>query len=435
MHLLALNVTLLHCRSSAAVVHCALHGPARGRLRPLSASALPPQRLCACCRRRYDIGAASRVQLGSGSDSSKQFFNGRHGDHVQCLSERLSDCVMAKFDEADPRWIVRDREDGTNVNGWHWEEKDLLPRFQTALNEQLLGHTLFENDVGKVSIKKIDSCTGEFSGNQRKGKRFVVYEFEIKFEFEATLVAGGTSTGKYVFPSVDSVDGLGSLEVNFRPESEKSDQKDANAFAKAHGIPAIRKILVESVKFFESQFIGASAGGTPMAAAAAAQPTASVATAAAGGGSAAVPTPASAPAPAPAAEVPRKSGSSRAGDLTLSCDFTARCEDMYVIPPHPSPPAFSFHRCSCLCSFLCFTESGRVSAYTQSAAVISAEPASQFNLMNGSITGEMLTVIKNEKIVQKWRLKHWPADVYSTVTIMLFQVDSSTCRCAFIMCT
>jgi hypothetical protein len=54
--------------------------------------------------------------------------------------------------------------------------------------------------------------------------------------------------------------------------------------------------------------------------------------------------------------------------------------------------------------------------------------------MNGSITGEMLTVVKNEKIVQKWRLKHWPADVYSTVTIMLFQVDSSTCRCALCVC-
>ena len=87
--------------------------------------------------------------------------------------------VMAKFDEADPRWIVKERQDGTNVNGWHWEEKDLLPRFQTALNEQLLGHTLFDNDIGKISIKKIDACTGEFSGNQRKGKRFIVYEFEI----------------------------------------------------------------------------------------------------------------------------------------------------------------------------------------------------------------------------------------------------------------
>jgi len=96
---------------------------------------------------------------------------------------------------------VRDREDGTNVNGWHWEEKDLLPRFQTALNEQLLGHTLFDNDIGKISIKKIDSCTGEFSGNQRKGKRFIVYEFEIKFEFEATLVSGAATSGKYVFPA------------------------------------------------------------------------------------------------------------------------------------------------------------------------------------------------------------------------------------------
>jgi len=67
-----------------------------------------------------------------------------------------------------------------------------------------------------------------------------------------------------------------------------------------------------------------------------------------------------------------------------------------------------------------------VSAYTQSAAVISAQPGSTFNLMNGSITGEMLTVVQNEKLVQKWRLKHWPADVYSTVTLMLFQVDAST---------
>lgn len=32
---------------------------------------------------------------------------------------------MAKFGEADPRWIVQSREDGTNVNGWHWVEKDV----------------------------------------------------------------------------------------------------------------------------------------------------------------------------------------------------------------------------------------------------------------------------------------------------------------------
>ena len=27
---------------------------------------------------------------------------------------------MAKWGEGDPRWIVEERPDGTNVNNWHW---------------------------------------------------------------------------------------------------------------------------------------------------------------------------------------------------------------------------------------------------------------------------------------------------------------------------
>jgi hypothetical protein len=27
---------------------------------------------------------------------------------------------MAKIGETDPRWIVQKREDGKNVNAWHW---------------------------------------------------------------------------------------------------------------------------------------------------------------------------------------------------------------------------------------------------------------------------------------------------------------------------
>ena len=30
---------------------------------------------------------------------------------------------MAKVTEADPRWIVAERQDGQNVNGWHWTER------------------------------------------------------------------------------------------------------------------------------------------------------------------------------------------------------------------------------------------------------------------------------------------------------------------------
>jgi activator of HSP90 ATPase len=33
---------------------------------------------------------------------------------------------MAKWGEGDARWIVEDRKDGANVNGWHWEEKNRM---------------------------------------------------------------------------------------------------------------------------------------------------------------------------------------------------------------------------------------------------------------------------------------------------------------------
>lgn len=41
---------------------------------------------------------------------------------------------MAKWGEGDPRWIVEERPDATNVNNWHWTEKNATPwskeRFQ-----------------------------------------------------------------------------------------------------------------------------------------------------------------------------------------------------------------------------------------------------------------------------------------------------------------
>ena len=44
---------------------------------------------------------------------------------------------MAKFGEGDARWIVAERQDGTNVHNWHWAEKDVLPWAQQRLKELL----------------------------------------------------------------------------------------------------------------------------------------------------------------------------------------------------------------------------------------------------------------------------------------------------------
>jgi hypothetical protein len=51
---------------------------------------------------------------------------------------------MAKFDEADPRWIVQSRADGTNVNAWHWQERDCSAWSRRRLAELFAGAVLLE---------------------------------------------------------------------------------------------------------------------------------------------------------------------------------------------------------------------------------------------------------------------------------------------------
>ena len=47
--------------------------------------------------------------------------------------------AMAKVGEGDDRWIVEDRADGTNVHGWHWQEKDAMPWARARFEETCVG--------------------------------------------------------------------------------------------------------------------------------------------------------------------------------------------------------------------------------------------------------------------------------------------------------
>ncbi|KAL3208681.1 hypothetical protein MRX96_052493 [Rhipicephalus microplus] len=44
---------------------------------------------------------------------------------------------MAKWGEGDPRWIVEERPDATNVNNWHWTEKNASYWSKDKLTELL----------------------------------------------------------------------------------------------------------------------------------------------------------------------------------------------------------------------------------------------------------------------------------------------------------
>ena len=56
---------------------------------------------------------------------------------------------MAKWGEGDPRWIVEERADATNVNNWHWTEKNATHWSKEKIKELLLGLKI-ENDQCKL---------------------------------------------------------------------------------------------------------------------------------------------------------------------------------------------------------------------------------------------------------------------------------------------
>ena len=50
---------------------------------------------------------------------------------------------MAKWGEGDPRWIVEDRPDATNVNNWHWLVFSVFLEYQYDLAQGDKNSTLY----------------------------------------------------------------------------------------------------------------------------------------------------------------------------------------------------------------------------------------------------------------------------------------------------
>ena len=94
---------------------------------------------------------------------------------------------MAKVGEGDERWIVKEREDGTNVNGWHWKETNLTGWSQSRLKELLGPVVAFEDGTGYAKVTEVEKIEGDVTVQSRKQKKFPLYELEIKLKWEGQL--------------------------------------------------------------------------------------------------------------------------------------------------------------------------------------------------------------------------------------------------------
>lgn len=298
---------------------------------------------------------------------------------------------MAKLGEGDSRWIVKEREDGTNCNKWHWSEKDMRGWCEKRLKELFLGLELVKSKDYVVLATSCSKVEGEAYINNRKGKNILVYELDVKVEWEGKIFdeSGNTidsTTGSLAMPYISEENDFDDFQIDMSCSDSTDGAIRLKALLKNEGFGVVRKTMVAFLteltgsKGEEGLVKRASESKTAKSEAKKVLDTAVSSSTAA----------------------PVSSTASAGGTLKLSSTFRAKPGDIYDALLNPQ----------------------KASAFTQGRAEIRPEVGSSFSLFGGLISGEIVALEKDAKIVQKWRINSWPAGVVSTATITLVENSS-----------
>jgi len=294
---------------------------------------------------------------------------------------------MALFGQGDPRWIVTNREDGANVNNWHWTEIDFSKWAENRTTELLTGLALDNNKI--VASTKDVTCKGEVSVNTRKQKTIFLYELEINFNWEGELKAspGKIYKGHVNIPYISEENDDDDFEIKVVADGDSKEGETMRTEVRSIVIP----LLKERVPQMLQEMRGVATGKTKLP--------------------------------------PKKQTAMKLDAVDTSLSAAPKKESPKVIPQPKGLESFTLtekFRCRPVDLFECFVEPNRVRAYAGGDATVSREKGGKFSLFGGSVQGENIEVDYPKKLVQKWRFNSWAEGHYSTVTITLEEKDGKT---------
>uniref|UniRef100_A0A1B0DFV0 Activator of Hsp90 ATPase AHSA1-like N-terminal domain-containing protein n=1 Tax=Phlebotomus papatasi TaxID=29031 RepID=A0A1B0DFV0_PHLPP len=161
---------------------------------------------------------------------------------------------MAKWGEGDPRWIVEERPDATNVNNWHWTEKNATPWSKEKLRA-LLQDFVVDEGSAKVTVTEIEKLDGESSANNRKGKLIFFYEWNIVAKWKGQLPGEESSvTGKITIPNLSEENDLKDIDVLVTVDENDSQSEQLKQFMYNVGREKIRELLGVYVRELREEF-------------------------------------------------------------------------------------------------------------------------------------------------------------------------------------
>lgn len=306
---------------------------------------------------------------------------------------------MARWGEGDPRWIVEERPDATNVNNWHWTEKNACSWSQDKLKELLVGLRM-ESDLADCHLSEMEKLEGEAVANNRKGKLIFFYEWDITLSWKGRL-KGGTqaSEGKIHIPNLSEENDISEVEVTVTLKESSPEGEIIKDFLHNYGSEKIREKLKLYVVMLKEEF---SKGMIlPKKEAEENHETREQQiTSLSSGFSTKVQM-------NQVSKSPTNNKDSKTIDVTslkVSQNFQCKGEDFYRAMTTPE----------------------MVSAFTNGPCKLEPKKGGHFELFGGNILGEFVKLVPDKKIVQRWRLKGWPAEHYSTVTMDIDQQEDHT---------
>lgn len=299
---------------------------------------------------------------------------------------------MAKWGEGDPRWIVEERADATNVNNWHWTERDATNWSSEKLKSLLVGLSV-ENEEGMCEVTEVSKVEGEASINNRKGKLIFFYEWNLKATWTGKSKAGVKYKGTVEVPNLSDENDMEDLDVSVSLNKDEPDTPLTNLM-KTKGADKVREALGSYVEFLKSEFtqgmILPTANGM-------AKPQST------------------SQSKAKQDKTQISSSSSTAAPINTgvkipTCKFSMR-ETFLTSPPE---------------LYRVFLNQEMVQAFTRGPASVDAERGGKFRLLNGNILGEFTELVPDEKIAMKWRYNNWPCEHYATITMTLLDRSNET---------
>lgn len=293
---------------------------------------------------------------------------------------------MAKFEEADPRWLVEERPDGQNVGGWHWSEKDISSWGKSTLTELFSNLVLLSTDSEntEVSITSVEEVEGEATVALRKAKQIILYDFTVKLCWKGSISNGTPLTGILTIEMEQDEDPKIVVSVSCAGKLAN----DMKSVICAKGIPVLKEKIASWVDRLRTEK------------------------------SIALPTPDEKTSAIQRSSASKTAGKSGVKIETTSTD-TASGNDTHSSTEFRNIDMKVQFRASPSHVYEALLNDKMVSAFTQSAASIRAEVGSTFSIFNGNVTGEIVSLTPNKKIVMKWRFQNWQPNYYSEVVIVL----------------